>query len=169
MKMGLIKKSFICVLSLSFITLLVACNKNKDGVVSKTNVFAKKDVLAYAKKNKEEKDNGNVEIAVFDTNDYTVSFEDSLYALVCDNTSKYYLYLKCNNKLVDLKNDTTEYIVEINKKLTYGSNYGYYEISYSNGDYMIIDYDGEVVATKSGINNFTYQRFSNNLNNYINY
>ena len=106
MKLGLIKKSMICLLSLSFAFTLAACSKtSSEKITSTTNVFANKDIQAYAKKYKHQKENKEVTLREIDYEAYDVTWNYEKYALIINNsTSVYFLYIKATNQLISLEN-----------------------------------------------------------------
>ena len=79
MKLGLIKKSMICLLSLSFALTLASCGKtSNEKITSTTNVFTNKDILAYAKKYRYQKEEKEVNLREFDEEAYTISCRPDL-------------------------------------------------------------------------------------------
>lgn len=164
MKRNLIKKSLLCVLSLSFCALLASCKKvsSSEKSVSKTNVFANSDVLAYAKKNK-----GNnafahkTKIFELDTKKYNVDENTDNYVLLYDNdTSKPYLYLRNTGEIIDIDNngEYIDYIYTIGEM----DRYGYIVIEYYNDEKTIIDYNGNTIIEKKEIYSIDTDRLYNN-------
>ena len=167
MKLGLIKKSMICLLSLSFALTLASCGKtSNEKITSTTNVFTNKDILAYAKKYRYQKEEKEVNLREFDEEAYTISWNYENYALLFNNsTSVYYLYIKATNQLVSLENTDSEYISNISVESQVGSRYGYYVISYSNGEKMVIDFNGNKIIPRGTITNLTFNRYGNTSSN----
>lgn len=164
MKRNLIKKSLLCVLSLSFCALLASCKKvsGSEKSVSKTNVFANSDVLAYAKKNKDNSTYAyKTKIFELDTKKYNVDENTYSYVLVYDNdTSKPFLYLRNTGEIIDIDNNG-EYIDDI---YTMGEIdcYGYIVITYDNDEKTIIDYNGNTIIEKKEIYSIDTNRLYNN-------
>ena len=130
MKLGLIKKSMITVLSLSFIATLAACKKsNIEKTSSSTNIFKNSEILAFAKKQtKAKSENKKVEIVEADLDKYTVN-RSYAYTLLRDNTTyKYSLYGKYSNKIIDLNNDDSEYVSNVAVQKDDYNGFGYYEV-----------------------------------------
>ena len=163
MKLGLIKKSMITVLSLSFIATLAACKKsNIEKTSSSTNIFKNSEILAFAKKQtKAKSENKKVEIVEADLDKYTVN-RNYTYTLLRDNTTyKYSLYGKYSNKIIDLNNDDSEYVSNVSVQKDDYDGFGYYEVRYSTGNRAVLAYDGTVIVSKGSNSSITYDRISN--------
>ena len=160
MKRNLIKKSLLCVLSLSFCALLASCKKtsNSEKSVSKKNVFADSDVLAYAKKNKgSNKSDFKTVWTEVDTKKYDIDINNEDYAIIYDNdTADPSIYLKSSGKTININNDDVflNGIETIDKT----GNYGYLAIKYANGDVTVIDYNGNIVIEKKQAQSFSFKR-----------
>lgn len=158
MRLGLIKKSLICVLSLSFCALLASCSKGAiEQSVSKSNVFAQKDILAYAKKNKvvtEEEfvlpEVKYVDYGVYSLEDY-VSDEASLIAGIGTNDSKIYTK-KANETFV--VNDGTLQATRISKVSITGLDldYAIYNIGLGSVNTVMDCYGNKIIEEKAFTN-----------------
>ena len=150
MKRNIMKKTMLCALSLSFALLLASCKKaTNEQSVSKTNIFANKDVLAYAKKESEKANNKKQVYQVIDSSKYNVISNNSTYALLEDvDTEENYLFICANNNIVDLKNGSSDSVDDVTAYDTIDDIYGYFNIDYDSGDQMVIDYKGDVIVEK---------------------
>ena len=164
MKLGLFKKSLVCVLTATFALTLASCKfaSSEEASVSKTNVFKNSDVLAYAKINKKQVDKYNTEITTVDANKYGVYSNYTSFAILRekDNTTKYSMYIKASNKLVDLHNEVgTESFYSAGSTDNIGNKYGYITIMYSSTyKQEIFGFDGELIVPKGNIQNFNVRR-----------
>ena len=109
MKLGLIKKSIICVLSLSFCTVLASCAVvNKSDAKSKS-IFNNADIQAYAKKNTYIKESKTIEAFEVSTADYTLESNGSnLSILQNKETGAYRIYSRYASVIFDVATEGTE-------------------------------------------------------------
>lgn len=165
MKYGLIKKSIICVLSLSCLATLASCGIGG----SSTKVFANKDIQAYAKKNDITNEIGDIELKEIKLNDYTIVENKFAYTLVRHQTTdKYKLFIRYSNVTYDIPTDEDEYIVTdgISNLSDLDNSYGYYVISFNTNKKMLIDYNGNVLVNKDKYNSITFVSTSDRIMNY---
>lgn len=160
MKRNIMKKTMLCALSLSFALLLASCKKaTNEQSVSKTNIFANKDILAYAKKESEKGNNKKQVYQAIDSSKYNVISNNSTYALLKDvDTDENYLFICANNNIVDLKNGSSDSVDDVTAYDTIDDVYGYFNIDYDSGDQMVIDYKGEVIVEKGEYNDISFNR-----------
>ena len=162
MKLGLIKKSLICVLSISFCALLASCKNGSEQSVSKKNVFAQKDILAYAKKNSmKEKESEYVspEVVDIDYSKYSVISRISYATLLRDNASDASkLYTKKANKIMDIS-DSSNIATNINQVYISGEKLDYeiYSIRVTSG-YTLVDSYGNIIIKEQAYNNLNIER-----------
>ncbi len=163
MRLGLIKKSMVCILSLSFCAVLASCgNSMKVEKTSTKTIFNNADIQAYAKKNVVTKKYGEIELHQFKQTDYTI-YSLKMSALLKNATSgAYQLYIRYNNKYIDLAVDESESIISIKELGVLTNSFGYIQISYSTGKTKVVDFDGNTVVEKT---NGTVT-FNNNYRNY---
>lgn len=155
MKYGLIKKSAICVLSLSCLATLASCSFGGSSV----KVFANKDIQAYAKKNDITNEIGNIELKNIDLNEYDIVENKFSYSLVQNKTTdKYQLYMRYANKVYDIPTEEGEYIPYdgITALTDLENSYGYFCISFSTGKKMVIDYKGDALMEKGEYVNINF-------------
>lgn len=147
MKKTLIKKTVICALTISCLATLASC---KMGSSRTTNVFANKDIQAYAKKNDITYDNvKDIQLTEVNTSEKTFVYNEFNYSLVKDKTtSKYQLYMRYANKVFDIPTDEDELVTDINANNDLENSFGYFIISFDSGKKMAIDYNGDVVVAK---------------------
>lgn len=160
MKRNIMKKTMLCALSLSFALLLASCKKaTNEQSVSKTNIFANKDILAYAKKESEKGNNKKQVYQAIDSSKYNVISNNSTYALLKDvDTDENYLFICANNNIVDLKNGSSDSVDDVTAYDTIDDVYGYFNIDYDSGNQMVIDYKGEVIVEKGEYNDISFNR-----------
>ena len=85
MKLGLIRKSLVCVLSITFGLTLASCKMDsKEATVSTTNVFKNADVLAYAKNSKIVRDTCKTEVCTIDASKYYLYSSSTYYNILRD-------------------------------------------------------------------------------------
>ena len=144
MKFGLIKKSFICALSISCFTMITACSN------STTKVFANKDIQAYAKKYDINYDNvKDITLYEYKESEKTSKGDSFTYTLLQDKTSKkYQLYMKYANRIYDVPTDEDETVTNVKSTTDLYNSYGYFIISFSTGKKMAIDYKGQTIVEK---------------------
>ena len=177
MKLGLIKKSMICVLAASFSLVLASCalkpasKKNNSDITNTTNVFSKKDILAYAKKEIGSKPTyKEIELVKLDQDKYYVDSND--YGYDCGyykdyDTEKWYLYSQITGKTYEIPTESGEEIEFVSETGDLGSSfnptYGYFYIGFDSGKQMLIDYNGDVVVAKDEISGIQVNAISSRL------
>ena len=161
MKMGLIKKSFICALSISCFAMISACSN------STTKVFANKDIQAYAKKNDIENQVSGFEYKEIKDSEKTIVTNSFSFSLLKDKTTlKYQLYMRYPNIIFDIPTDEDESVDNVKENNDLENSYGYYVISFSTGKKMAIDYKGDVVISKMEADSMEINPNTNRLINY---
>lgn len=151
MRLGLIKKSMVCILSLSFCAVLASCGNNlKVEKTSTKTIFNNADIQAYAKKYASEKtETPIVSFHDYKQADYTVISKYNIALLKNGETGKYQLYIRSNDKFIDLAVDESETITDVVVLNQTYTRFGYVKISYSTNKIMVIDFNGDVVIDKT--------------------
>ena len=163
MRVGLIKKSLICVLSLSFCALLASCKKvGSNQSVSKKNVFAQKDILAYAKKNKLTMDEfaSPTVTDINVTSKYSVQGSlDGALLLLDRDSSATKLYTRKSNQIIDLSSDTFTSISGVYVDGVY-FDYDLYSVQ-STTEKILVDNFGNKIISGKYFTNLSVKRIIN--------
>ena len=163
MKKGLIKKSLICCLSLSFSLFLASCTNASSGekTSSTTNIFKDSDVLAYAKKYRTQKEKGKLCYNEVDLTTYNVATNTKNYGIEEDTLLTHYnLYLNKYRAYMQFILEYGDSISYVNTHATMGDYYGYIAIHFTSGDIQVVTFDGKVLVSKQQASNFDVQRIA---------